>query len=46
MSTVGTQLFIARISPYATESDLNHLFAKYGKVIRVSIKKNYAFVVN
>lgn len=45
MSSQTTQLFIARISPYATESDLSHLFGKYGKVLRVSIKKNYAFVV-
>jgi hypothetical protein len=43
---MGTKnLYIGGVSPKTRERDLEHLFAKYGKIENITLKYGFAFVV-
>lgn len=39
------QVFVAKLPVKVTKKELEHLFDRYGNVVDVNIKKNFAFIV-
>lgn len=41
-----TQIFIAKLSSRINEDDLDYYFGKFGKIRKILLKRNFAFVVS
>lgn len=46
MSTRNTKLYISGLGPTVQQKELYELLARHGKIISLSVKNNYAFVVS
>lgn len=44
MGEENARLFVGRVTPDVRERDLEDLFGKYGRIVNISMKSNYAFV--